>query len=230
MLWLKAWLELRYRLVFTLIFLAFPMILIAVGRPASAPPVPPENFLGTLAVFWANAHLVLAASGIRTQSANLQPVRGGHKSVQFTLSLPVSRLRLLAVRTAVGMLALTGIVLLNCTIMFLIRPNFSPTPLIAAQYIFVVLACGSAFYGISLVLSTFLDEVMQNWIGILSAMAIGFYSMRQPLPAFLDFFRAMGANSPIITQTIPWTPVIGALSLAAVLFVVALKIVQSREF
>ena len=68
MLWLKGWLETRWRLVAALGFLVLILILAWQDRGVSSPQ---ETFrlLNILTVLWMFSALVLAGAGINTQSA-----------------------------------------------------------------------------------------------------------------------------------------------------------------
>jgi hypothetical protein len=210
------------------VFIALPLIL-QIGRPDAAE-FQADRFLGAMSIFWTVAGLMLAGSGVRTQSTNFQSVRGGHRSIYFTLSLPVTRLRWLAVRTAAGMFAVCAVVLITCVCLFLFLPALRVPPVMALEYFLVILVCQSAFYSLSMFFSTFLDEVYQGWAGMAIVMSGGFYSMRASLPPLIDLFRAMGPESPIVTHTIPWAALAGSIVISVLLFLASLKIVRTREY
>ena len=230
MLWLKAWLEIRWRILFVTGFVAFPLILHLLNPPSQATPGGRQVFLGVYATFLAIVPLSLAGCGVKTQSGSPQPIRGGHKSTYFTLSLPVTRFRLFAVRAGLGMLAVIVVVLVACGLLWATVPELQLTWVIALEYVLAVCVCDCALYSLSLVLATFLDQVFQLWACMLIVMAGGFYSLRTSLPAFIDIFRAMGSASPIVTHTLPWAAMAVSLVISPILFLAALKIVQTREY
>ncbi len=228
MLWLKAWLEIRWRLIFITLFLAFPLFLNTVVSPAPKDRQF-QGFIRVFPVFWAVAGVMLAGSGVKTQSARFQSARGGHRSVQFTLSLPVSRLRLLATRTAVGLLSVFVAVAISTGLVWLTFRDVVSWPDLV-PYLLVVFICQCAFYGFGTILSTLVDEMYQGWIGIISIQAAGLLSNRATFPAVIDIFRAMGAESPIVTHVVPWSALLGAIMISATLMIAALKIIQSQEY
>ena len=230
MLWLKAWLEIRPRILLVIAFLAFPMVLQVIGPPSRATPILIQRFLGVYAVFLAIIPMTLSGTGIQTQSGSFQPMRGGHKSTYFTLSLPVTRSRLLAVRAGFGMLAGIVLVLVACGLLWATFPQLQLTWVTAFEYVLAVSVCNCALYSISLVLATFLDEALKQLAGMIMVMAGGLYSARGSLPPFIDIFRAMGSASPIFTHTLPWVAMAGSLGISVILFLAALKIVQTREY
>src|SRR5260370_37415313 len=111
MLWHKGWMETRFRLLFTVGFTTLILILQYSVRTAAPPPGAKSPALGL--VMFSNPTLVLmvcallGGAGIVTQPS-LQATKGLHGSTLFTLSLPVSTLRLLAVRASIGWLESVG--------------------------------------------------------------------------------------------------------------------------
>jgi hypothetical protein len=99
MLWHKGWMETRFRLLFTVGFTTLILVLQYSVRTAAPTPGAKSPALGL--VMFSNPTLVLmvcallGGAGIVTQPS-LQATKGLHGSTLFTLSLPVSRLRLLA--------------------------------------------------------------------------------------------------------------------------------------
>jgi hypothetical protein len=99
MLWYKGWLETRIRLLMAFIWIGWFL-----GAEYSRSLTTPAGLVGLAvgATFIAALSPVLfAGAGITTQPA-FQATKGLHGSTLFTLALPVSRLRLLAVRAGLG--------------------------------------------------------------------------------------------------------------------------------
>lgn len=100
MLWYKGWLETRFRLLFTLGIATLILVLQYSARNAAPPPGGKSAAFGLVMVGSPTLVLLLCAmlggAGVVTQPS-LQATKGLHGSTLFTLSLPVSRLRLLAV-------------------------------------------------------------------------------------------------------------------------------------
>jgi len=227
MLWYKGWLETRFRLVFVLVVVAFLFITQSYG--GSKVDVRAVIFTAGTSV-WLMC-VFLAAAGIVTQQS-LQAAKGLHGSTLFTLTLPVSRFRLLAVRASLGWLEMAaGIGWVCCLLWFLfpvIRGGTTPQEMV--EYAAVLIVCGSAFYCITVLLATFLDDLWRVWGSFICYGAIWWLASKIPAPASVNVFLAMGDGSPVLAHTMPWTPMAFALGLAAVLFFAALKVVQRREY
>jgi hypothetical protein len=177
------------------------------------------------------ASSMLAGAGISTQPS-LQAAKGLHGSTLFTLSLPVSRLRLLAVRAAIGWFESVAVVaVLSCGIWLkspLLRSTATPVGML--QNAATLIVCTSALYGLSVLLATFLDDQWRTWGTLIAALAFWWPSHKAWLPASIDIVRAIGKDSPIMTHAIPWPAMAFSVALAAAFFVAALKVVQSREY
>ena len=70
--------------------------------------------------------IMLAGAGIKTK-LGFQQIKGMHGSMHYTLSMPVTRTRLLAVRVAVGLAEAPGLHLLMCSIFWSMIPACMPT-------------------------------------------------------------------------------------------------------
>jgi hypothetical protein len=235
MLWHKGWLETRFRLLFTLGFTTLILALQYSTRTAASPPGGKGAAVGL--VMFSNPVLVLmicsllGGAGIVTQPS-LQATKGLHGSTLFTLSLPVSRLRLLAIRASIGWFEAAGVIGALCCGMWLVSPAFRAmtTPVELLEYAGTLMACASALYCVTVLLSTFLDDQWRAWGSMITSAALWWLSAHTPLPTYVDIFRAMREGSPLLTHTMPWTAMAFSLGLAAVLLFAALKVVQTREY
>lgn len=237
MLWYKGWLETRYRVVFCM---GWAAVFLALTRPWQMP-VPAPGAQGHGAVYglvvFACPTLVmvvsamLGGSGVVTQ-ASLQATKGLHGSTLYTLSLPVSRRRLLAVRAGLGWLEVVGVMAVLCAVLWALTPALRAvaTPAEMAEYAMALIACGSTLYAISVLLATFLDDVWRTWGTMLASAALWWASVRVPVPEAINFFRAMRENSPVLTHTVPWSAMGFSVALGAVLIVVAVRVVRAREY
>ena len=96
MLLMKNWLETRWRL--TAVF-GYLILFLAINYRNQQPGMKVSNLLFPLWMILTFGVLTLAGGGVKTQSPAGFPA-GLAESTQFTLALPVSRLRLAAVRVA----------------------------------------------------------------------------------------------------------------------------------
>jgi hypothetical protein len=235
MLWLKGWLETRFRFCFALVFLA-PLLAVAHAVPATPAAAGARLPIFAVIIFTNPTFIVvacafLAGAGIATQPS-FQAVKGVHGSILFTLSLPVSRLRLLAVRAFIGWLEAVCAIGLFCCALWLATPTLRAvaTATEMFEYAGTMMVCASALYFLSVLLGTFLDDQWRVWGTMLGSAGLWWLTSRSFVPASADIFRAMGADSPLIAHTVPWTPMAFSLGLCAILFCAALRIVQTREY
>jgi hypothetical protein len=240
MLWYKGWLETRVRLLFVFAFYAvffafFAVVKLPPSSPFAAMSAPDRVRtivrLGIAIYAVAMACLQLAGAGIVTQSS-FQQSKGLQGSTLFTLCLPVSRLRLLAVRAAVGWLEAAGFISALCGAAWIafspLRANFKPEEM--AAYAATLIVCSLAIYAIPMLLATFLDDAGRMFASVPVFVALWFLFNHTPLPASVNIFRAMGEGSPLISHGMPWMAMAFSLGLAAILFFAALKIVQRQEY
>jgi hypothetical protein len=150
----------------------------------------------------------------------------------FTLSLPVGRLRLLAIRAGLGMIETVGVLAALCCEAWLLYP--APRPYLMVSGLFAhwatVSLCLSVFYSLSVFLATFLDDQEGMGVSIALILLLLVLFRMVPVPPCVNIFRAMGASSPLFTHTFPWAGMGISLGVAAILFLAALKVVQTREY
>ncbi len=231
MLWYKNWLETRGRILFMVLFAVFPIALFLGGSHRSAttqhPPTPlelaeAEKAGGFFAMYYSLIPLFLAGSGISYAKKS--------GSTYLTLSLPVSRLRLLATRAGLGLLGTVGILAIAPCFVWV---DFADPGEVSLSNLFtywVALSVGtSAFYFFGVLLSTFIQEVYRQWISMFGVVLLLLLSSTIPLLAPLNIFRAMA--SPLFPpHSLPWASMGISLGAAAVLGWTAMRVVQTREY
>lgn len=235
MLWYKAWLETRWRFA----FMAGSM-LVAWAAPHWAPLFhlrPPTGVPETR--LWLGIHLasvflyvfaaiLLAGSGINSQTA-YAATSGFHPSMLFTLSLPVSRRRLLFVRAGLGALQTCFLVVTMAAYTLIQRPDATTTGQFLI-YLARAIVCTMAVYALSTMLACLLDEMWQFYAAFLACVAAFLLQFRVPLISWLSPFRGMNLISYPITGPIPWAPVISSLVLTSALLYASMLIVQRKEY
>jgi hypothetical protein len=174
---------------------------------------------------------LLSGAGIATQPP-FQATKGVHGSMLFTLSLPVSRLRLVAVRATIGWLEVAGLIGILLTSMWFISPTLRmiATPWGMFEFAATVIICGSSIYSLSVLLATFLEDQWRIWGTMLATVGLWWLSHHIHLPAATDIFLAMSKGSPLFTHTMPWAAMSFALALTAAFFFAALKVAEVREY
>jgi hypothetical protein len=232
MLWMKGWLETRARLFAGLGLLGFSLISAWGITPKSG--LPNAALHQLMRATWVQVLLfagMVAGAGIATQPA-LQATKGLHGSQLFTLALPVSRLRLLAVRSAIGWLELAGGVLLFCAGLWLLFPivRQQSTPMELLEHAAALIACSTGIYAIPVVLATFLDDQWRLWGSALITGALFWLFENTALPQSMNIFRAMGEASPLMIHSVPWMAMTLSMVLAVGCFFLALRIARVREY
>jgi hypothetical protein len=223
MLWRKGWLETRFRWLFAMGIVA--LIFVAAGRGGSS------VLLGNAAVVVALFSIMLAGAGINTQPA-LQATKGLHGSTLYTLSLPVSRLRLLAVRAGLGWLELAAGIAILCGGVWIVTPALraNAAPWVMPMQVVTLIACASGLYSITVLLATFLDDFGRMWGSAISFAALWWVQSHTSWPASARVFWALTQGSPLVAHAMPWAAIAFSLGLAATLFCAALKIARTREY
>ena len=240
MLWYKSWLETHLKLW---IALGYTGCLLAIASlrtiaPALLPPPAHKPSLGSFLTLMMGSFVTMMCgyffpgAGIATSQHSFLFLKGLHGSTQYTLSLPVSRFQLLAVRAAVGWLEMAGVIGTFCYGVWLVAPMpfQGVTGFEIFEYVVTVIACASAPYFLSVLLLTFLDDQWRSWGAMIACVAIGGLPNLIRVPAYADILRAMGEGSPLVARAMPWPAMAFSVGLAEILFFTALKIVRIREY
>lgn len=229
MLWMKSWLETRWRFLYALLIPLAALVLRVPGGIGSVKDA--DITMRVTSFFLIFAAIYLAGAGIRTQPA-FQMAKGLHESTYFTLSLPVTRLRLLTVRVGLGLLETAGIiaiVIVSAWNLFPpIRENSTVADLLRA--ILVTIVCIGCIHVFAVLLASFLEDIWGIWGGVLAVGLIWWGTSRLSLPPSFDIFAFFTAASPLRTHALPWPAMGISLLLSAVLFLAALKVVQARKY
>lgn len=229
MLWMKAWLEIRWKLAFALAIVVAPLFGSYLKSGASGAEAGIR--LTLVSFLWLFVAVVLAGNGIRTQSP-IQGTRGLHGSTHFTLSLPVSRFHLLSVRALMGLAAVMGIILVSSSIAWIffagIRSHSSVSDFI--RWDFTLCCVAALFHAISILNSTWLDENLQIWGTMAAIGLVKVLTVWLPPPSSADPFRVMTDASPLLTHSLPLLVICVSLTLAAFVFLMAARIAQKVEY
>jgi hypothetical protein len=236
MFWYKGWLETKFKFLLAIAFMVFYFVVFYLMRIAPrTTPAPPAPSLAaifglTFTVFAVILYTWLAGAGINTQPG-FQATKGLHGSTLFTLSLPVSRLRLLTVRAGIGWLEMAAGILVWCYECWLILLRASVSAVDMLEYVLALIVCASSLYFLSVLLGTFLDDQWRMYFPGMASGALWMLCTFVRLPASVNIVRAiMGESSPLIAHTMPWMAMLFSLGLAAVFALGALKIAQLREY
>jgi len=225
MLWFKAWLETRWRFGYVAGFIVgtLGMFLLIGATKQTGPALRLES-----ALMYCFAAIYLAGSGINTQT--FYSARSSfHGSMLFTLSLPVSRLRLFLVRTGLG-----AIETLFCVcLMAAIALAWSPGPVSSGQLIQYgvrVLVCTLPVFALSTLMACLLDEMWQFTGATFLLLIIAGLQFRFRFLAAFSPLRGMSLLSYPITAPMPWGILAVSLILSVILLIAAVKSVRDKEY
>ena len=227
MLWYKAWLETRWRFVFTI-----GSMLLLLGTIGPLLVAPPEGVsralkLGSI-LLYCFAALFLAGSGINSQTT-YAATSGFHGSMLFTLSLPISRRQLFFVRVGLGAIETCIFVALMAGITLYWTPT-GASALQAFQYGARAIICTMAVYSLSVLLACVLDEMWQFTGSCFCLGAALFLQFKFPLVRALSPLRGMSLWSYPITAPMPWAPLITSVMLTGVLLYASVLVLQRKEY
>jgi hypothetical protein len=227
MLAMKAWLETRWRLSALIFYL---LVALAINYKSNLSPT--ANPRGMMTMLWfilVSFVMPLAGSGVKSQAPVGFP-EGLAGSTQFTISLPVSRLRLLAVRAVIGMLEASAVLAIIACLTWGLIPSVRGS-IAPADFLRIVLAtllfltgpyCVHAFF------TAFVDEPLSLMFAGWSLMLL-LWLLHHAAPA-VDIIRAFMQESPLITHRLPWPQMATSAGLAAILIWGTARVVQTREY
>lgn len=227
MLWYKAWLETRWRMLMPLALMLFVLF---AGHSKGQLAPGPKSVLTVLPFWWLLLPLVIGGSGIDTETP-FRVMKGVHGSTAFILSLPVSRYRLFLARMLFVLTTMVCFTVAICALSWLAFPELRT---FARQdgpgYIVCALACGFSILGLATFFATFLDQQIR----ILACMAVlltpRILESLVNAPNSIDIFRAAGDLSPLVTHAMPWGYVALLFGLGILFLLAAMRVIQLKEY
>jgi ABC-2 type transport system permease protein len=174
---------------------------------------------------WILLAILIGVGGVVTESS-----RGG---ALFTLSLPVTRRRMLAVRAATGVSELAALALVPSLLIpllsLLIGETYSVTETIV--YVMLMVTGGIVFFAFSILLSTiFSDKMKPIVVGLVAVFILEAASLLVRKFAPYSITKIMSGASYFRTGELPWMGLAASLAVAAVMFYLSLRIVERRDF
>jgi hypothetical protein len=251
MLWYKSWLETRWRFLigFAMLMCSAAAAVLTYPQVIKLLPMVPANLSGPLGERireaaelsrsyrgyiwsnWFNQNLPQWATlfAVLLGTASLLVHSGGDL---FTLSLPVSRARLLGVRAATGLVELFVIAAVPSMLIPMLSPAIHErfgigSALVHALCVFVASA---VFFNIALWLSTvFSDAWRPLLITLAVALALGLIGVIAKNSG-ISFFSVMSAESYFRRGQLPWLGLITAAAASSAFFYAAIVNIQRRDF
>ena len=222
MLLMKAWMETRWRLLGVAMYLLIALAMSSLN-PAGT------NVLTTLWFMLTFLAISLGGSGVRSQ-APLGFSEGLAGSTQFTLSLPVSRLRLLLVRAVAGMVETAAATVAVACLTWALIPNLRQTavPGDFARLVITTILYLSAPYCAHVFFTTWVEEPYSMAYATFTLILLLLVGHR--LTPATDIVRAFSQASPLLTHRLPWPQLTASVILALILAFAAVQIVRRREY
>ena len=251
MLWYKSWLETRWRFLIGLGMLICSAATLVLTYPQVIKllPMVPTNLSGPLGerireaaelsrsyrgYIWSqwfrqNLSQWSTLFAILLGTAALLVQSGGDL---FTLSLPVSRARLLGVRAATGLAELFAIALIPSLLIPIVSPAIGESFGVGSAFLHgvCVFIATSVFFSIALLLSTVFSDAWRPLL-ITFAVALGLGLIDQFLrnPSF-SLYGVMIAESYFRSGRVPWSGLLGSAAASMAFFCAAVVNIQRRDF
>jgi ABC-2 type transport system permease protein len=255
MLWYKSWLETRWRFVIGLVLLMCSAAAIVFTYPAVRelmPLVPTSRATGEIGrriresaelvreypgYVWSQWFrqnftqlgtifaVLLGTGGVLSQSS------GG--AALFTLSLPVSRYRVLAIRAAAGLAQWLVLAIVPSLLIPLLSPAVGETYSVgnALVHAICLFIAGAVFFSLACLLSTVFEDLWRPLLialGIAAALALAEQVSRDV--SRFSIFPVMSAESFFRTGELPWQGLLASVALSASLLYGAAINIARRDF
>jgi len=254
MLWYKSWLDTRWRFIAGLGVLAVSAAGIVFSYPrvqALLPLVPAADaggevgrrireiallsrdfrgyvwaqwFHQTAQQEWTIVSVLLGTGGLVAQ---------GSRGALFTLSMPVSRSRLLAVRAAAGLGELFVVGLVASLLLPILAPAVGERYGIVDAVVHAIcfFAAGAVFFSFAFLLSTSFEDPWRPLLIALSAAAVlGMCEMVFRGMEPYSVFTVMSGGTYFRTGSLPWLGIAASLAVSAGMFYVATINLARRDF
>ena len=238
MLWYKAWLETRSRFLLSLLgCVALCSFSVYHGNQDALPDTGRAYYYvvlhgghGMLCMIWILAVPLLTMGGLLREKAA--------GTAGFTLALPVSRARLMAVRTSMILLQAMALVIVPWIAMFLISRITGKADSIYQAFFHMTLLAGGGmfFFGTALLISSLVEGeytapvvtfgVLVAISSVLSSTSLHNYSPVE----FLVGTEYVDRHSRLLIGPIPWLRIGCNILLGALLVAISAKSVQARDF
>ena len=239
MLWYKAWLETRSRFLISLFnIVALCSFSVYHGNEGAMPYTKIEYYYvvlhgghSMLCMLWVLAVTLLAMGGLlREKAVGTAP---------FTLALPVSRVRLVAVRISMVLGQAMALVIVPWIAMFLIGTLNGKTHSVEQAFFHMVLLGGGgvAFLGTALLVSSLVEgEYTAPLVtfGVLIGISVAL-SSTSSLHVYspIEFIRGtefLDRHTRLLTGPIPWLRIAAYVLAGGLLAALSTKAVQARDF
>lgn len=239
MLWYKTWLETRSRFLaclagITLIisFFVHHAESIILWRHADSSNGIVFFAQGYLVGVWILCVILLGMGGLVRERAV------GASS--FTLVLPVSRMRLIGVRIALSVFEAMALATVPwAAILLITRLSGSPIHLSQAGfYLSLLISGGLIYFAFAILVSSLIEgeytaPAVAYGLTIFTGLLFGNVAWLRP---YMDIWRFMGGDNHLdkhtflLTGTFPWCGALACVTIAVVMLLISVKVIQESEF
>jgi ABC-2 type transport system permease protein len=182
-----------------------------------------------LVVMWILCVVLLGMGGLVREKAN------GTSSL--TLALPVSRMRLLAVRVGMGVMQAIALGVVPWTAVFMISWH-AGMPILITQvgfYILLLVGGGLAYFAMAVLVSSvvageYTAPAVAFGVVLLTVALFDFWLRPFNLWRLVMADFSVNKNTFLLTGPVPWLGMSASLSAAALMVVASIVVVQRREF
>ncbi len=256
MLWYKAWLETRWRFLIGLVLLALSACAVVVGYPevvkllSSVPTIEVNGEIGrrikdvvelsrsyrgyvwsqwfhqNLLQTWTIFAVLLGTGGLLSQASS-----GG--GALFTLSLPVTRNQLLAVRAATGLAELAILAFVPSLVLPALSPAIGESYSVADVLVHgaCLFVAGTVFFSLAFLLSTVFNDVWRPLLLALGvAIAIGLAEQVSRDLSRYGVFRVMSAEVYVREGGVPWLGLLLSAAVSLSMLYAATKNIARQDF
>jgi len=253
MLCYKAWRESRWRFLSGLVLLLLLACGIIVDYPAVVKLMPlarsvsagdgfigraikeavevERDFRGFVWWQWVRQNLTLTWTLFAVLLGSGGLLAEGGRAPLFTLSLPASRARLLAVRVAAGLAELLVLALVPSLLIPLMSPAIGESYPVRAALVHgaCLFVAGTAFFSLALLLSTVFADVWRPLL-LACAIAIVLGALEQALSSPYGIYRVMSGETYFRTGHLPWSGLMTSTAVSLALLYGALINFGQRDF
>jgi ABC-type transport system involved in multi-copper enzyme maturation permease subunit len=255
MLWQKSWLETRWRFLIGLALLVFSAGANVMLYPQMLKLLPlgakldiggelgrqvaqsielastyrgyvwSQWFLKNMPQQWGIFAVLLGTGGLLAQSSS--------GSALFTLSLPITRARLLTIRAATALLELLVLALVPSLVISIVSPAVGETYSVADAIVHgaCIFVGGTVFFSLAFLLSTvFVDVWRPLVIAVCVAGALSVADQLARTPSSYSIYRVMTAESYFRAGALPWPGLVAAALASTAMLYAATRNIARQDF
>lgn len=248
MLWYKVWLESRSRFlsslvtltIFCVVFVHHALYVACLNTLPCSEQVfhfgrkSDFNFLlfvnqQYLAFMWVLAVILLGMGGLLREKAL------GTSSL--TLSLPVSRIRLLAVRAGLGVVEAVALGMVPWIAVYTVS-LFAKVPILITQvgtYVLLLIGGGLVYFAMAILVSSLVSgeytaPTIAIGIVLLGAILFDSWLRRFNVWRLVNGDFSIDKSTYLLSQHLPWLGILASISVAALMLLASAIAVQKRDF